>query len=220
MLSDDILDLLTLVVSDRYLIRHDELLAIALAKALCQVFGDADYMFQLDSSVDESSRADWLETVSRRSFPLRISAPDADLDNLLKACKEQIRSVPVRGANAAVLSNYLDTEARALWAQLTTPYLCLRVDQDNETLSDDLPSPFLCVLEVRRAPHASGVSLRWRAADLSEAAAERLLDTFVAAVSELAMHVTSSGVSSLAPSDFPESDLDQQALDALIDNLE
>jgi amino acid adenylation domain-containing protein/non-ribosomal peptide synthase protein (TIGR01720 family) len=190
----------------------------------------------LFDDLDLSRTVGWFTTIYPALLDLRgVTEPGA----ALKAIKEQLRAIPNNGFGYGLL-RYLsqNDETVAALEALPQPEISFNyLGQLDRILAESGP--------VQAAPEATGperslsggrrylldisarvaggqLSIDWGySAQLHERATiERLAERFVTALRALIAHCSSADAGGFTPSDFPEAALDQQELDALLDDID
>ena len=222
---------------------HEVLLA-ALARALGDWAGWESVLIDLEGhgreelveGVDLTRTVGWLTT----HYPVLLKLPEpAAPGEDLKAVKERLRTVPNRGIGYGAL-RYLsaDAEVREAYRALPQPRVKFNyLGQLDRGLPEDFPflpswedtgaarSPR--VARAHRIEVAGGVSggclwLRWTYGERHHRAAtvQALSDGFLAALRAILAHCLAPEAGGYTPSDFPEANLNQQALDFVLAQMD
>jgi non-ribosomal peptide synthase protein (TIGR01720 family) len=160
----------------------------------------------------------------RADYPLCLTVPATDdLDAMVKGLKEQARQVPLSGLGYGLLR--ATDEALAIQPPVTFTY--------HPPLQD---CALFRVADVHRADdHAGGqgqihlsagmingrLQLDWyyNTALHREATITRLSHSLITALQEVIRHCRESGAAQFTPSDFPEAQMDQAALDQFLGKI-
>jgi amino acid adenylation domain-containing protein/non-ribosomal peptide synthase protein (TIGR01720 family) len=217
-----------------YGMRPDEVLLVALAACLgawCQsdavVIDREGHGREEPEGLDLSRTVGWFTAI----FPLRLLAPASDPATALKSIKEQVRAVPQGGIGYGLL-RYLHPEADlrrrladAPQAEVLFNYLG-QFGSDGNTAFASLSSGQAIapanrrshLLEVTAVIAAGELAVHWTycGAIHDRATIAKLADDFAARLQTLLQHCAAPNAGSYTPSDFPELDLDQGALDKLV----
>jgi SAM-dependent methyltransferase len=199
-----------------YQLQTEELLATALAQTLAEWTENTRVLIDIYAPAIELSPAELLEPAATRHFPAWLELNEtSNLDRMLKTAKEQLRSVPARGANFASLASHLDQEGRDRLAALTRPQVALACSVP----LDDTNRYFI---EVTAQARGDGLVLGWRydPAVYARATMDELAGTFVARLNSLIAYCLSPEAGGYTPSDFPDLQISQQDLDDLLEGLE
>ncbi|MGH3612359.1 MAG: condensation domain-containing protein, partial [Pseudonocardia sp.] len=183
---------------------------------------------EIFSGVDLSRTVGWFTTM----FPVAVDLPaDADLGDLLKSVKEQLRGVPGRGLGYGAL-RYL-TQASGLAeqaaAQVSFNYLGQfdwsgRQDQGlfyaMHGMGGDA-SPLAArahVLDVLGSVENQRLEFSWFYSENlhDQATISALAQDLLAVLREIIEHCVAPGVGGRTPSDFPLAGLDQPTVDRLV----
>ncbi len=222
----------------------DEMLIAALALTLASWQGGDEIFVGVErhgreavgEGLDLSGTVGWFTSF----FPLRIRLPDgagADLGGTIKSIKEQLRGVPDRGVGYGV-ARYLhpESEIREALGSGAQPRLIFnyagRVDGGGKTEtafqevgeigSSRAPTNHRGhVLEVNSFVVGGKLTVRWQFSTSvhRETTVTRLAEAFMEHVETLVVHCLDPDAGGYTPSDFPDVDLSQDDLDALLGNL-
>jgi len=226
-----------------YRLTANELLLSALALSLSDWTGRSAHLVHLEGHgrEDLGDASDVTRTVGwfTALYPVRLeNAPGADPGTLLKAVKEQLRSVPGRGFNFGLLRYLSDnTAVNAEIASLPRANLSFNyLGQTDETLGPDAP---FVLSRLVTAPGLSPAGYREHLLDLnvvvsgghlyldwiysarvhSRATIEQLAENFLAQLRHLIAHCLKSDAGGHTPSDFVLVDLSSGEIDAILGDL-
>jgi non-ribosomal peptide synthase protein (TIGR01720 family) len=226
-----------------YHLTANELLLSALALSLSDWTGRSAHLVHLEGHGREDLGDDWdvTRTVGwfTAIYPVRLEcAAGADPGSLLKAVKDQIRSVPGRGFNFGLL-RYLsdDSAVHAELASLPHPDLSFNyLGQTDETLGPDAPfvlsrlitAPGLSpaghrahLLEINAVVSGGHLHVDWNYSTRSHrrTTIEQLAENYLAQLRRLTAHCLAPGAGGHTPSDFTLADLNSGEIEAILDDL-
>ncbi|HEY0640599.1 MAG TPA: amino acid adenylation domain-containing protein [Pseudonocardiaceae bacterium] len=222
-----------------YRTRPDELLLAAVAQALHRWSGTPELLVDVEGhgrdvevpGADVSRTVGWFTTFTPARLDLSGTNGPADV---IKAVKEQLRSMPGRGApfglarwlrgddlaqqlaelpRAQVSFNYL---GRLDHGAPSDSWFALDPGQVAAGRHPDNPRPYPIDVVAGIRDGRLHVYLSYRAGQHRAQAMERLAADCVAALAALVDHCTSPGAGGPTPSDFPLAELDQPRLDRLV----
>jgi len=217
----------------------NDVLLTALVTAFGRWTGDDRLLLDLEGhgredvfGIDVSQTVGWFPSL----YPVCLEPADPEPGAALKSVKETLRAIPNKGVGFGLL-RYLseDTEVRETMAALPRPDVSFNyLGQVDQTLSrdeDSLLSPASESTGTGRGPAQSRPYLLDLTAIVSDGrlhlnctysnrlhnreTIETLCGYLTETLRELIHHCTRPGTGGLTPSDVPESNLDQKALDAL-----
>jgi amino acid adenylation domain-containing protein/non-ribosomal peptide synthase protein (TIGR01720 family) len=226
-----------------YRLTANELLLSALALSLSDWTGRSAHLVHLEGhgredlgdALDVTRTVGWFTTL----YPVRLEcSPGADAGTLLKAVKEQLRSVPGRGFNFGLLRYLSDnTAVNAELASLPHANLSFNyLGQTDETLGPDAP---FVLSRLVAAPGLSSAGYRAHLLDLNavvsgghlyldwiystrvhrRATIEQLAENFLAQLRHLTAHCLATDAGGHTPSDFTLVDLNSGEIDAILGDL-
>jgi non-ribosomal peptide synthase protein (TIGR01720 family) len=183
---------------------------------------------ELFADIDLSRTVGWFTAL----YPveLALAAPSGPGESL-KAIKEQLRRVPQRGIGYGLL-RYLSGDRR--FADLPEPQLCFnylgQLDQAIAAesllaLAEESAGPArsprgrrLFLLEVNAALVGGQLQVEWTFSDRfhQRQTIERLAERFIGELRSLIQHCQSPAAGGYTPSDFPDEDLNDSDLDAIL----
>ncbi len=168
-------------------------------------------------------------------YPLRLQCqPQSDFDRALTSIKEQLRAVPNRGIGYGVLRYLVHDESRTQPLAKAPPREILfnymgrweRNIRESGMLQLAAPISVSCgthgirlyAIEINAAVFAGRLHMDWTYSDRMHlpATIEYLADATLNNTRALIDHCLSAGSSGHTPSDFPDADIDQSDLDALL----
>ncbi len=222
-----------------YRTRPEDILVAALADAIAGWLGEDRVWLALEghgrpddvAHVDLSRTVGWFTAL----WPVALEVPRRAADgDLVKAVKEQLRSVPGGGVGYGAL-RYLDEHA-AFAGQPDPDIVFNYLSRSGATAHDALLQPVAVagdasrdprgprghLLEVIAAVDGDRLTMQWLySTEVHEAATiEALADRCLASLLRLVDHCSTAGAGGYTPSDFPEAGLDQAELDRFLDSLE
>jgi amino acid adenylation domain-containing protein/non-ribosomal peptide synthase protein (TIGR01720 family) len=186
----------------------------------------------LSEEVDLSRTVGWFTTVS----PLCLSlAEGASVGQVLISVKEQLRRMPRKGLSYGLL-RYLsqDSAVRERLARRAQPEITFNyMGQFDQTLSDfslfqAAPEPVgpersphdqrRYLLDINSMVEQGQLTVKWSYSKscFRPETIENLADSFIQNLRTIIEHCTAPGAGGYTPSDFPEANLDQSALDDLL----
>ena len=186
---------------------------------------------EIADGLDLIRTVDWFTSV----YPVRLRGIESpDPGDRLKSVKEQLRMVPSNGMNYGVL-RYLADDLDMREKLTAAPARELRFNylgQWDQNLGKNscfqFASPIVgdfgrrgsrsYVIDINAVIFAGRLLVDWTYSDNlhTQASIEGLADKFLAELRDLIRYCVSSTETGFTPSDFPDADLDQQALDELL----
>ncbi|MCG8317027.1 MAG: amino acid adenylation domain-containing protein, partial [Pseudomonadales bacterium] len=216
----------------------NELLLTALALTMTEWTESSTALLDLEGhgrehisdSIDISRTVGWFTSI----FPLILSVDHADLSHVIKALKEQVRAVPMKGMSYGLL-RYLHDDADVRQriaglpgAQLSFNYLGQldKVVDDGALLqaADEKPGSEIAPacdrhydLEVSGKVMAGKLQLAWRYSTAlhQEKTVRRLAESFAKHLTQVIQHCINPENTGYTPSDFPLANLGQRDIDTL-----
>ncbi|MDQ8732839.1 non-ribosomal peptide synthetase, partial [Bradyrhizobium sp. LHD-71] len=219
-----------------YRTQVNDLLLSSLARALWHWSGRENVLIELEGhgredlfeDLDVSRTVGWFTT----AFPVRLSGGSEDPASLIRAMKEELRSIPRRGIGFGLLRYLGSEEQRAALSKASEPKIVFnylgQVDSDAAE-----PSAFTLAAESAGAPRSASAPLRrWISINgqiregrlrlsfsfgrkrYRHETIARLASLYETALNEIVDHCT-SGASGVTPLDFALSGLTQADLDGL-----
>ena len=191
---------------------------------------------ELMAGVDVSRTVGWFTTV----FPVVLTRQERESPGeTLKRVKEQLRQLPNRGMDHGLL-RYLSEEPsiRASLKDQPRPQVSFNyLGQENDSAADASPfwevegskgpehsprgrRPYLLTVVVRVKKGVLQTQWLYGTDVHRPSTIEHLAHLFLEEVRELIAHCRSSGAGGYTPSDFPEANLSQTALNAVLDEIE
>jgi non-ribosomal peptide synthase protein (TIGR01720 family) len=186
----------------------------------------------LFEEVDLSRTVGWFTTV----FPLRLGLPgDVDVGEALISVKEQLRRVPRKGLGYGLL-RYL-SQNRAVREQLTrlpqaqitfnymgqfdhelSGYSLFRAAPESVGMERNPHDERRYLLDINGLVEQGQLSVKWSYSKtcFRPETIEDLAGGFMRNLRAIIEHSTAPGAGGYTPSDFPEANLDQSALDDLL----
>jgi amino acid adenylation domain-containing protein/non-ribosomal peptide synthase protein (TIGR01720 family) len=221
-----------------YRTQVNDVLLSALGRVLCRwteqdtalVTMEGHGREEILDGVDLSRTVGWFTT----QFPVALRMPEGDWGTVLKAVKEQLRTIPTRGLSYEAL-RYLSAEGSTAsglrWD--ARPQLCFNYhghwdldaveqglyhapcDDIGRDLALDSRRPYL--LEVTGVVEDGELRLEWEySSDLHhESTVQRLANEVIEALREIVGHCLQPGAGGCTPSDFPLANLTQQQVDRI-----
>ncbi|MPZ39502.1 MAG: amino acid adenylation domain-containing protein [Rhizobiales bacterium] len=235
-LDRDVTDRLLRAAPSAYRTQVNDLLLAALSRALARWSGMTTSVIELEghgredvfAGLDIARAVGWFTS----AFPLQLSHGDASTAKLIKATKEELRSIPHRGLGYGVLRHLGTAEQREALSRLREPQLVFNYLGQFDT-SLGVEAPFTLASESAGAARSSSAPLgRWLSINgqvangclrfsltygrkrYDRATIEDLASCYSEALREVTEHCT-SGVSGVTPSDFVLARLSQGELDEL-----
>ncbi len=186
----------------------------------------------LYEDVDLSRTVGWFTTV----FPLRLSLlGGADVGKVLISVKEQLRRVPRKGLSYGLL-RYLSQD-RAVREQLTrlpqtqitfnymgqfdhrlSGYSLFQAAPESVGMERNPHDKRRYLLDINSMVEQGQLTVKWSYSKncFGLETVRNLADSFIQNLRAIIEHCTAPGVGGYTPSDFPEANLDQSALDDLL----
>jgi amino acid adenylation domain-containing protein/non-ribosomal peptide synthase protein (TIGR01720 family) len=221
-----------------YRTQINDLLLTALAQVLCQWSGQNSVLVQMEGhgredlfeDLDLSRTVGWFSSL----FPVRLT-PWEDLQQSIKAIKEQLRAVPNKGVGYGIL-RYLGSEScRTKMSQLPEARITFNyLGQFDGSFSENDGALFMPAAESagssqsEEAPLGNWLSINgqvyggelqlvWTFSQevYRTETVERLAKTYEQTLAEIVTHCTDGGHRGVTPSDFPLAGLVQAQLDSL-----
>ena len=211
---------------DVYYVQPEEVILTALAQVLTQWSGHNTLLVGLSHYQRGTSFADLdtLRTVGclHVDYPLYLDVPATEhLDTTLKAVKEQARQVPQHGLGYSLLC--ATDETLAVKPPVTFTYRPPLLDNPLYRVTGiHFPDgPTDGQIHLNAGTISGQLQLDWHYDTnlYRKATITRLSCDLISALQTLIRHCRESGTVQFAPSDFPEADLDQEALDRFIAGL-
>ncbi|MBC1218683.1 amino acid adenylation domain-containing protein [Nostoc sp. UCD121] len=226
-------------VPSAYQTQINDVLLTALVQAFYQWTGKNSLLVDLEGHgrediiphVDLSRTVGWFTTI----FPAFLDLEQAvDPGEALKTIKEQLRSIPNRGINYAIL-RYLsnDEQLQSLpQAEVIFNYLgqfdqvlsessIFRPAQESTGPMQSQKGNRNCLLEVNGLIVGGQLQLDWTYSTAlhQQATVEKLAQGFIEALRSLIVHCQSPNAGGFTPSDFSQMQFSQQELDQLMAEL-
>jgi len=190
---------------------------------------------ELTDAADTSRTVGWFTA----QFPVTLRVePTAEIGDVIKSVKEQLRAIPDRGASYGAL-RYLSTDRNTVerLKQHHAPEILFNYfGQAGRVLTTDLPwtlsaGPAIGDVSARNArPHAieinamiagGSLTVTWTFSDSvhDRRTIDNLASRYEDSLRRLVDHCRSATARQYTPSDFPAAGLDQKSLDALVAKL-
>ncbi len=218
----------------------NDVLLTALTKTFVEWTGEQTLLVNLEghgredifSDVDLSRTVGWFTTV----FPVLLSLENTfNIDDALKAIKEQLRSIPNRGFDYGVL-RYLCSDTTETLAAMPSAQVCFNyLGQFDQVLQSSLftiapessgitRSPLgnrRYLLEINGFVTGGCLQLDWTYSDRmhKHVTVSRLAKNFLQALREIICHCQSTDTGGYTPSDFSKARVSQKDLDFLLTKI-
>ncbi|MGW6270086.1 amino acid adenylation domain-containing protein [Streptomyces sp. NPDC055060] len=150
-------------------------------------------------------------------YPEDLAAGDADLDDVVKRIKEQLRALPGGGAGYGVL-RHLNAQTGGVLARRGTPQVRLRFDGELPgplAAEADPATPAGHVVSVTVAVHDGRLVAEWAYLPDLLPGGEELAAEWLRLLDLLAEHTATPGAGGRTPSDLTVSTLTQREIEAL-----
>lgn len=229
-------------VGAAYNTQVDEMLLAGLAQVLATWTGDEQSLIGVErhgregiaDGIDVSRSIGWFTSY----YPALLSLDrNAEPRFVIRSVKEQLRSTPRRGIGYGVLRYLAGSSEGAYIEFVAEPQVIFnyagRIDVTSPgrlplcPVGPPFSSRAACnqrghLLEINAFVSAGQLQLDWEfSADVHHrSTVERLAQSHLAAVRVLMAHCLSADAGGYTPSDFPESELDQESLDRFLDTLQ
>jgi amino acid adenylation domain-containing protein/non-ribosomal peptide synthase protein (TIGR01720 family) len=217
-----------------------DVLLTGLVQAFAEWTGENSLLLELEghgredifSDMNLSRTVGWFTT----HFPVLLNLGSIeDLGNVLKAVKEQLRSIPNRGLGYGVL-RYLSDEGEKLQGLPQAQVLFNYLGQTDQVMSQSslfalaeestgsarsLRGSRVYLLEVVAIVVGGQLQVDWTYSEAihQRVTVEKLANSFMKALRSLITHCQSPEAVGFTPSDFPQAKLNQQDLDKFLAKL-
>ncbi|MEO8338101.1 MAG: amino acid adenylation domain-containing protein [Nitrospirota bacterium] len=184
--------------------------------------------------LDLSRTVGWFTSI----YPVALTLPQGSLGNVLKSIKEQLRKIPSGGVGYGAL-RYLESSAGAdrlrtqLPAQVCFNYLgqldqgvvdrrlfALAHESTGSEHAPDNPMRYELTISAEIAEGKLGMTWSYSGARYRRTTIERLSASYQSHLRILIAHCLSIDAGGYTPSDFPDVDIEQDALDAILEKVE
>jgi len=184
--------------------------------------------------LDVSRTVGWFTSI----FPVVLALPEGPLGNVLKSIKEQLRKIPSGGVGYGAL-RYLTSSADADRLRVQAPaQVCFnylgQLDQGGAghrlfTLAEEStggehapanPIRYEVTISAEITEGRLGVTWSYSRARYRRTTIETLGASYLQHLRELITHCVSNDAGGYTPSDFPDVDIEQDALDAILEKVE
>ena len=218
----------------------NDLLLTALGRALAAATGASELRVDLEGhgreelgpDIDVSRTVGWFTTL----FPLRLSIRNGEPGADIRAVKEALRGLPLRGLDYGLLA-YLVPAAAAELAAAPRAQICFNyLGQLDASLSTELvrgladvdvgpihgptrARPYAISIDSFVAGGALELRCSFGARQFRRATIEALAAAVIAALRDVVAHCLTAGAGGRTPSDFPAATLSQRDLDHLLAQL-
>jgi non-ribosomal peptide synthase protein (TIGR01720 family) len=230
-------------VAEAYQTQITEVLLTALAQTINDWTGGTALRINLEGhgredlfeEIDLSRTVGWFTSL----YPVLLAIdPAVDPGSAIKAIKEQVRQVPLRGVGYGLLRYLNDAEETAPLrampaAEVIFNYLgqldrgtptagLLKPARGSSGLSQSADSPRGHLLEITGSVYEGVLQFSWVYSQTihQRATIERVADDFIATLQDLIAHCLAPDAGGFTPSDFPLAQLDQDTLDKLASLLD
>ena len=173
----------------------------------------------LDETLDLSRTVGWFTAI----FPVALRVAQTEPEALIKSIKEQLRQLPHNGIGYGIL-RYLNPETAMLLAQLPKAEITFNYGgrfQESQATSlggdQDAGERLAYRLRVDGGVIDNQLRFGWSYSEklYRDETVEALAEGFIAALQALLAHCRTADAGGYTPSDFPDLQLDQSALDRL-----
>lgn len=204
----------------------NDILLTALVQAFSEWTGQSTLLIHLEGHGRETEKLDISRTMGwfTSIFPVCLRLDIKEPGKAIKSIKEQLRSIPQKGAGYGVL-RYLNSETSSQLAKLPQAEVCFNYGGQFKTMTMksyggevDEAEQLAYLFNINGAVDNDQLSISWTydRNTYEHETVERLANRFIFALQNLIAHCREPQAGGYTPSDFPLSALSQEKLDRLI----